>query len=225
MLETIRTTLASVHPIGPYALLAFVLWALAYAVRRWLPSVWLIFTLWPDSKSAVSHVIQALPTTIVGAAWAGITTGGDPREFVFGGIAGLAAPVWHHVLKAVPGPYRGPLNDAAARLWKRLRRSSGLLLVLVLPGCGTFLDPHSPEPFSPCSDEELVILEAVYRARVAVACPDGPDGCEAYPALRSEADARRAEWVACQEETAPSARWGVSSTASRRLCTARSSRW
>lgn len=141
MLDTIRAALIAVHPIAPYGFLAFCLWFGAYGVRRWLPSLWLPLTLWPDRESPVAHVIQALPTTVVGAAWAGFTTGGEPLEFVFGAVSGAAAPIWHHFLKALPIAYRGPLNDAAARIWQSLKRASRGLLVLsvllvALPSCG-----------------------------------------------------------------------------------------
>ena len=178
MLDTIRAALIAVHPIAPYGFLAFCLWLGAYGVRRWLPSLWLPLTLWPDRESPVAHVIQALPTTVVGAAWAGFTTGGEPLEFVFGALSGACAPVWHHVLKALPIEYRGPLHDAAARLWQSLKRASrGLLvlsvLLLALPSCAGATSPaaHHVETGAAMAYSSAVValelLDAVQAEHIA----------------------------------------------------------
>lgn len=180
MLESVHAGLASVHPIAPYGFLAFCLWLGAYGVRRWLPSLWLPLTLWPDRESPVAHVIQALPTTVVGAAWAGFTTGGEPLEFVFGALSGACAPVWHHVLKALPIEYRGPLHDAAARLWQSLKRASrGLLvlsvLLLALPSCAGATSPaaHHVETGAAMAYSSAVValelLDALDAQRLAAA--------------------------------------------------------
>lgn len=175
-----RVALEALHPLAPWVVLSLL--ACVVYLPRWLaPALW--------ARLPPGHRLDTLPAAIFGAAWAVVTTGeGDPWLAVKGAVAAIVVPLVVH--------YR-------SRLLALLQRGAGpaaVLLAAVLgQGCGTFLDPHSPEPFSRCSDQELVILEAEYRVRVRLACPDGPDGCGAYPALRTEYDDRRAEWVACRE--------------------------
>lgn len=98
-----------------------IVFALVYAIRRWLPALWLPLTRWPREAPA-SNLLQALPSVLLGGLVAGMATG-SPREAMIGALLSALAPLGHHLLKAAPVPYQGPLRDSAwqvaerARLW------------------------------------------------------------------------------------------------------------
>jgi len=106
----VRGELEAIHWLAPWVVLSVATWLFVYAIRRWLPSLWEPLTRWPSGDTPASHVLQALPSAIIGAAWASATTDESAGMAVYGAVAGLAAPLIHHVLRALPGPYRGALR-------------------------------------------------------------------------------------------------------------------
>lgn len=132
---SLRAPLESL-PLGPYAALCIALWAVASVVRKRRPAWWMwLLKRWPcDPESLQAHIFQALPTTVLGGLFAGLTTL-SLEEAAFGALSGLAAPVWHHLVKLSPAPYQGALNDAATK-WTRARKAGlGSILFLLALGC------------------------------------------------------------------------------------------
>ena len=127
------------------------LWLAAYVVRARFPVLWMPFTRWPNPESPISHVIQALPTTAIGAAFAGWQLGGLDGA-LRGALWGAGAPVLHHVVKALPVKYRGALNDAATK-WLNAQKAGGVGLLLLLTGCSSSLP--SPSEITEALDAEL----------------------------------------------------------------------
>ncbi|HSC87431.1 MAG TPA: hypothetical protein VLC09_09190 [Polyangiaceae bacterium] len=142
--------LTNIHPLLPWGLLTLSTWLLVYSVRRWLPSLWLPLTLWPNPEGPASVVVQGLPSVIFAAAFAGVTTG-EPINTVLGAVAGALAPLWHHALRWLPGPYQGALHAAATQAakrvaaWEKAKKAGGAsLLVLLVLGCSPKLPPDEP---------------------------------------------------------------------------------
>lgn len=106
--------LFTLDPSAPYLALALGLFLAVWAVRRFLPSLWLPLTLVGAPGSPLSHILQTLPSVIFGAVFAAYSTGDGVHEAVRGAVAGALAPTIHHILKLAPGPYQGALNLAAA---------------------------------------------------------------------------------------------------------------
>lgn len=129
-------------PLGPYAALCLSLWAVAAIVRRFRPQWWSwLLRVWPgDPESLQAHLFQALPTTVLGGLFAGVTTG-SLEGAAFGALSGLFSPLVHHVAKVAPGPYSGSLRDKA-RQWEKAERARLGLLFLGLFGC---TEPRHPE--------------------------------------------------------------------------------
>lgn len=164
--------LESINPILPWAILVFALWLGAYVIRTRLPALWAPLTRWPDSKRPLSKIVQGLPTVIAGAAFAGVQLG-DVEGAVLGAMAGALAPVWHHILKASPAPYRGAMSDAAKKLINA-RKSAGLLVLLAI-GCGGDRPPKTAAEIL-TSDEVLCVAEqSASAAKRAASCKN--DSC------------------------------------------------
>lgn len=166
-------------------------WAAVYAVRRWLPRAWLPLTRWPSPDSSAAHVVQSLPSVLLGAA-VGVPSG-DAALAVWGAAAGALAPLWHHALRALPGPYEGALRDAAQRVSDRIRDTlSSLLVVLGLGGCGAGLTPAQQLKRQAC----LARVESDWDRRAERECPPSEvywDDCERATELERElAAAQRA---------------------------------
>ena len=142
--------LQSIHPVLPWAILTALIWAVQWAIRKWAPGIWERAANVPfgDDKPLVPvvrvarKVWQGLPSVLVGALIGALAIGQDPRGAWLGALAGAVAPVWHELLKAFPGPYRGGSPPAAALL----------LLVISLPtqGCaGSFEEARLVAPEQP----------------------------------------------------------------------------
>jgi len=109
--------LAAIHPALPWALIPLAIWCTTYATRRWLPSLWakLDAKLLPTGKP-VSNLLLSLPSVAAGGlAGVYLMGGGDYKRAVLGALAGVLAPIWHHVLKALPVvPYDGAAAKVSA---------------------------------------------------------------------------------------------------------------
>jgi hypothetical protein len=99
----------------PWAPLTAGLWAAQYAVKRWVPGVWGFLADIPfgpcRAKPALKiarKVWQGLPSVATGALVGALVVGQDPRDAWIGAVAGAVAPVWHEILKALPGSYGSP---------------------------------------------------------------------------------------------------------------------
>jgi hypothetical protein len=116
MLAHVRDSLAQVHPDFPWVFLATAIWLVQYLLRRFSPKVWVVAFSWmpTDLPVLAQRVLQGLPSALIGAAIPALASGGDATEAVKGALFGALAPLWHHMLKAMPGPYSGGLAPAKA---------------------------------------------------------------------------------------------------------------
>lgn len=131
----VLAALPIVGDLGPYAALTLAVWVLIWGVRRYRPTWWAwLLRLGPDPEGALTHFAQAVPAAVIGALWAGGTTL-ELEQAAYGLLAGLAAPLWHHALKALPVPYQGVLQDRAVVFSRALRNSGVALLLLCCLGC------------------------------------------------------------------------------------------
>lgn len=196
-----RASLASAHPLLPWLALVGLVWSIVYIVRRWLPALWVPLTRWPSPESPASHVLQGLPSVLLGAALGAIATpDGDASAAVYGALAGALAPLWHHALRALPGPYQGALRDAARRAADRLRgvgRASLLIGALLFSGCAVPLGtaqrdasllgaPQSASERCSSIDEARTVWGAVAKGAAILG---GASGVSAIP-LGDDRDAQ-----------------------------------
>lgn len=107
LLRSAQTFLESIHPVVPWGLLTGCVWFLVYAVRRWTPAAWTAMESFGPASAPASGVFQALPGVLAGSLAGVFLTGGDYHQAWKGAAAGALAPLVHHVLKALPVPYRG----------------------------------------------------------------------------------------------------------------------
>lgn len=88
--------LESHHPLAPWLAISLIPFAVVYAVRKWSPKTWLLLeSFGPESGTAVGAV----------------ASNGDPSSTVVGAVVSLVSPLLHHLLKALPAPYRGAVSD------------------------------------------------------------------------------------------------------------------
>jgi hypothetical protein len=107
-LTAARTWLETeLHPIAPWALLTLAIWLGVYLTRKYAPAAWAKLASWGPSSGTASHVAQALPALLAGTLAAAAQSGADPAQLWKGALAGALAPLAHHALKALPGPYQG----------------------------------------------------------------------------------------------------------------------
>lgn len=112
-MQQIIDYLTSVHITLPWALLTLAIWLTQWAVRVWVPTFWERIANVPfpvDAGPAIKIARkswQALPSVLSGAIVGAVMMGDDPGAAWLGAMAGFAAPIWHEVLKNLPGPYRG----------------------------------------------------------------------------------------------------------------------
>lgn len=177
-------------PLLPLALLTVAIWLTVYAVRRWLPRVWLRLELCipTGTKTPVANLLLALPSVAFGAALAASLSGEvSPGVAFCGAIAGTMAPVLHHLLKAIPWvPYGGPVRDALwRRVQERIRKMGGMILMAVV-GC---MPNRPPE------------RDACYARAAAKAAESYADECADFDSTRDcpEADKIEAKHQADQE--------------------------
>jgi hypothetical protein len=112
MLAHVRDVLAQVHPDFPWICLTALIWVVQYATRRFAPKVWSAAFLWvpTDLPDMLRNILQGLPSVLFGAAIPALASGGDAKQALIGALFGAFAPLWHHILKAIPGPYAGALG-------------------------------------------------------------------------------------------------------------------
>lgn len=107
----IRGWLEAVNPNLPWLLLVAASWSGTYAARRWAPVQWAAVIKWGKPGGLTEHLLQALPGTIAAAALGALGAGGDPWSAAKGALAGSLAPLWHHLLKLAPVPYKGAMGE------------------------------------------------------------------------------------------------------------------
>jgi hypothetical protein len=133
---SVRAELEAISPVLPWATIALVCWLSCYVVRRWFPKQWLWLEMNGPEDARLSRLFLALPSVIIGAAIG--ATGGEVNTTVLGALVALAAPLAHHIAKALPGPYQGPVRDTVWRLarqkaaehdaWQRALEAGGVNL-------------------------------------------------------------------------------------------------
>jgi hypothetical protein len=131
--------LAAINATLPYSVLTVAAYGLIYAWRKLSPASWL----WLESRLPwaaeldagevlAKNIALSLPSIVIGAALAALTSGGGVLPAVLGAVAGAFAPLLHHVRKALPfDPYRGAVADPV-RLPKSPRVPLFPLLCLAL---------------------------------------------------------------------------------------------
>lgn len=143
----LRLWLEAIHPITPWLALSLGAWLVVYEWRKLLPGLWLkLETL----DKSLSVALGALPSVIMTTAVGALTAGRDPWIVVGASLMGVAAPLFHHLLKALPIPYRGEPRTEPVKPPLTM-----LLLVLLCAGCGK----NQPPP-KYTADELLCIADA-----------------------------------------------------------------
>lgn len=143
----------NVHPLAPWVVLAAAIWLGQWLVRKYRPTWWERFALLGPEDEWLSKVWQALPSLVIGTAWAALSSGFDVKLAVFGALAGALAPLWHHILKATPNwlvPYRGGSFPAASTA------------------------PKGPPPTPPVVGILIVALSYAVPSWSVTACADKP---------------------------------------------------
>ncbi len=189
-LATVRDALASAHPSLPWIVLALAIFLVQYGVRRWCPSLWLWAFRWiPEDLPAVfRNAIQSAPSLFMGLALPSLASGGDLRHAFWGTLAGTAAPVAHHLLKAVPFlRYRGQLGKYIIKP----PTIPPVLPLLLLVGA-LLTVPH----VTACSPQQPAQTALVQRAGVVAF-----ESSVAAYAIALDAETRRVEELVTQYET------------------------
>jgi len=170
--------LEDVHPVAPWLALALGAWLAIYVWRKLLPGLWLrLETLDKPLNVAIGALPSILLTTAVGA----LTAGTDPWTLVAASLMGVGAPLLHHVLKALPIPYRGEPTAKPIET-----RRTMLLIVLLCGGCGT--QTRTPEQEA---SRQVCLARAELSAdqrsdRECIARGYSWDDCPAQPAIMDE---------------------------------------
>jgi hypothetical protein len=112
LFATARAWLAAIDPAAPAAALVLIVFLSIYAIRRFLPGVWL----WIESRipfvdsldyrpvaTIVWKFVQALPGALLGAAVASLSSGASVKNALLGVLAGFAASLVHEVMAAYKG--------------------------------------------------------------------------------------------------------------------------
>lgn len=142
-----------VHPLAPWVVLGAAIWLGQYLIRKYRPTWWERFALVGPETENLSKLWQALPSLVLGTAWAAWSSGWDVKLAVFGALAGALAPLWHHILKATPNwlvPYRGGSFPAASTA------------------------PKGPAPTPPVVGVLLIALSYAVPSWSVTACADKP---------------------------------------------------
>jgi hypothetical protein len=125
---------------------------------------WAALLKWGKPGGLTEHVLQALPGVMASAAIAALGSGGDPLQAAKGAAVAALAPLWHHLLKALPGlPYRGAMGLSVDGPTSR-RIVSGQLgelvdepdIVAIPATARVILNGTERTVPTPCSYEDLV---------------------------------------------------------------------
>lgn len=96
----------NIHPAAPWLLLTLGVFATVWLTRKFIPGLWVWFdSITPDGS--IAHVVQALPSVLLGAVAGVLLQGGDIAEAWKGALSGALAPVVHLVLKNYEGGVKG----------------------------------------------------------------------------------------------------------------------
>jgi hypothetical protein len=161
LVHFVWTWLATANALAPYSVVTLAAFGLIYAWRKLSPKSWL----WIESRlpfaaeldageTLAKNLVLSLPSLAIGAALAALGGGVSFPVALLGALAGAAAPLLHHVRKALPfDPYRGAVADvlpadASDKLPKppRLPNFLPILIAGIFAGCGAV----SGESLLPC---------------------------------------------------------------------------
>jgi hypothetical protein len=189
--------LSSLHPLLPPGLLVLLVWLPQYLVRRYKPLWWQQFAELGPSGATVGKVWQALPSVVAGAAVTAFSTGtGNPTDMACGALVGALAPLWHHLLKWLPGPYQGGSEPAATPASKRAGISALILFLFV--GCAA-------TERVVCSPEALILLEQSFLSESLGVIKSGAcdgyaqiDHCPAWQAVAVRYSVAYTAWERCE---------------------------
>lgn len=145
--------LAAINATLPYSVVTCAVFAIIYGWRKLSPKSWL----WLESRlpgalalgqgeELAHNIMLSLPSVVIGAALAALTSGGSLVPAVLGAVAGACAPLLHHVRKALPfDPYRGAVADPTViPKSPQLPLFPLLCLCLALAGCPSRGAEHVP---------------------------------------------------------------------------------
>ncbi len=103
--------LEAINPAAPWLALTLASWLTCLALRKWAPTYRTAFLAWGPPNGAIEKIVGSLPIVAASAVVATIGTGGDPWGAALGAVAGLGAPLLHHIAKWLKFiPYRGSLG-------------------------------------------------------------------------------------------------------------------
>ncbi len=183
----------------PWIGLTLAIWLAQYLVRRYLPRAWEVPANVPFGSANLAgplkllrKVWQGLPSVLAGALAGAYLSGTSSENAWKGALAGALAPVWHELLKALPGPYDGgstPPPPPAVRDGDTLRIPRAprvplfgiaLLIAACLPG------PAGDASAEVCAKESGVALARCERLALERCGGKTADACAEYPAVEAE---------------------------------------
>lgn len=135
MLPQAQEIVTSIKSASPWVALTVGIFLFVYATRRFTPKLWVLFDkITPDGM--LGHVLQGVPSVLIGALWTVFTTGGSFKEAWLGALMGALAPVLHLLMKKYTGAANVLTAIAAAQ---KMAQGGVVLLLLGLVGCaGSF---------------------------------------------------------------------------------------
>jgi len=155
--------------------------------------VWALLDLWPSVSAPVSRVLLGLPSVIMGAAVGASALNVDPLAAVKGAVAGALAPIIHHVLKALPVPYRGMVYGTT--VMRRMARyiGSALCVCVCVGACVGALGCAPPNPLGP----DPAARQACYEQATARYMAEPDCGPKDEPCWLAQGERYRANQEAC----------------------------
>jgi hypothetical protein len=159
--------IANLGPAAPWVILTALIFAGVRLSRLWFPGLWRKFDdLTPDGM--ISHVIQGLPSVLVGAIAGVFLSGGDFATAWKGALSGALAPVIHLVMKN----YTGEIAKAAVVV--------GLLVIASCTPQGTLAPAVQPVVADACAiGTELAPLAELEAERQGITVDQWIEGFKA----------------------------------------------
>ena len=161
ILRDVVAYLAALDPNLPWAALSLAVFGIIYAIRKFLPSLWLQFSAFVPAidesriRGALRKIWQALPGVAMGAVIPTLASGGDVKLALYGAVAGAFAPFIHEIAAALPFvPYKGeigkpkpkdPPDDPPSA--QKPAGLSTLALAMVLAGCSGDAKPDARDAY------------------------------------------------------------------------------
>lgn len=178
---------SNIHPVAPGAVLALIVWAALWLVRKYAPNAWeSVAKLGPTDRRA-SVVFQALPAVLMQGAIAAYVAGGDVWEATKLAAWAFLAPLWHHLLKALPiVPYVGGSFPAASTAIPQPPKPPSppgppaflcfvVVLHLSLVGCSVFSSPEVKNVVRTADDAARALCAIFHAERQGISVTEAFD--------------------------------------------------